>query len=126
MYSEETERFLKFLREVKEDYHIAVSSEKEADAQTQDLLHTVELGKNSYHDMAKIAKLIKDVRQNRRKAKDTKIKCECIVSWTEENGKVIKSFERLPGEVRKTGKSLENRSYFPKTDIVESCFEKDK
>lgn len=124
MYSGEIEGFLNFLKKSEADYNIAVSSEKETDLQTQDLLHTIELRETGYHDMAKMAKLIKEVRQKRRDAKDTRIKCQYIIDWIEENGKVIKSLERLLGEVRKIERNLENRSYFPKTDIVEEYFNK--
>ena len=124
MYSEEIEGFLNFLKKSEEDYNTAVSDEKETDLQTQDLLHTMELHEAGYHYMAKMAKLMREVRQKRRYAKDTRLKCQRIVDWIEENGRVIKSLERLLGEVRKIEKNFENRSYLPKTDIVEGCFKK--
>ncbi len=65
-YSEQIEGFLDFLREAKTDYNIAVSSEKEADDATQDLLHSLELYENTYHEYARAAKTLAKVRQERR------------------------------------------------------------
>ncbi|MCI8704187.1 MAG: hypothetical protein HFE60_07885, partial [Anaerotignum sp.] len=45
--SKQIEGFLDFLRGAKTDYNIAVSSEKEANDATQDLLHSLELYENT-------------------------------------------------------------------------------
>ena len=64
--SKQIEGFLDFLREAKTDYNIAVSSEKEANDATQDLLHSLELYENTYHEYARTAKKLAQVRQERR------------------------------------------------------------
>ncbi len=110
--------FLKFLRDTQMEYNIVTQTEYEADRETQDLLHRLELENDSYHDMAKLAKAMKTVRCKRREAKDAKIVIEPIIQWLTENDKFIKSLERLLGEVRKAEKSTTNRHYIDKTDIL--------
>lgn len=54
-YSEPIEGFLNFLRDAQESYNIAALSEKEADEETQDILHSLELNENTYHDGARLS-----------------------------------------------------------------------
>ena len=119
-YSLGIENFLQFLRDAKEVYNISKLKENDADNETQDILHKLELGNNSYHETAGLAKLLRTVRQERRKAKDNALMTAPIVDWVEENERVIKSLERLLGAVRKAEKSTEGRYYNPKTDILEN------
>lgn len=119
-YSKEIESFLNGLREAEKEYRWALEEESSKNTETQDLLHRLELEDDSYHNCAKIAKALKNVRQERRKAKDTVTKTEAVVKWCEENSGVIRSIEKLLGEVRKAERSTENRFYIPKTEIVEN------
>lgn len=119
-YSLGIENFLQFLRDVKEVYDISKLKENDADNETQDILHKLELDDNSYHETASLAKLLRIVRQERRKAKDNALMTAPVVDWVEENERVIKSLERLLGAVRKAEKSTEGRYYNPKTDIIEN------
>lgn len=118
-YSLGIENFLQFLRDTKEVYDISKLKENDADNETQDILHKLELGDNSYHETAGLAKLLRTVRRERRKAKDNALMTAPIVDWIEENERVIKSLERLLGAVRKAEKSTEGRYYNPKTDILD-------
>lgn len=118
-YSSGIENFLRFLRDAKEVYDISKLKENDTDNETQDILHKLELGNNSYHETAGLAKLLRTVRQERRKAKDNALMTAPIVDWVEENERVIKSLERLLGTVRKAEKSTEGRYYNQKTDILE-------
>lgn len=124
-YSLGIENFLQFLRDTKEVYDISKLKENDADNETQDILHKLELGNNSYHETAGLAKLLRTVRQERRKAKDNALMTVPIVDWVEENERVIKSLERLLGAVRKAEKSTEGRYYTPKTDIIENFVRKE-
>lgn len=120
-YSEPIENFLDFLREAQQEYNIAVSGEQEANDRTQDILHTLELEDNKYHDCARLAVALREVRQERRMAKDKKQQLQPIIDWADANMKVIKNMEQLLGAVRKAEKSLEGRFYKPKTDAVEKA-----
>ena len=116
--SKQIEGFLDFLREVKTDYNIAVSSEKEANDATQDLLHSLELYENTYHEYARTAKKLAQVRQERRAAKDRREQIQPVMDWLEENGNVIFGLEKLLGDVRKAEKAAEGRFYTQRTDVL--------
>ena len=117
--SEHIEDFLDFIREAVRRYNMAVSDETLADAQTQDILHQLELEENSYHEIARLGKLLKDVRARRRIAKDDKERLSLIAEWEEYNKAEIKSIERLLGGVRKMEQKQKNRIYAPRTDVLE-------
>lgn len=118
-YSENIENFLNFLRESQQEYNIAVSEEKEKNDETQDLLHTIELQNHIPYNELLIFRATKQVRENRRKAKDCVQQLQPVVDWLKDNQKVIKELEKLLGNVRKEEQYIENRYYTPKTDIVE-------
>lgn len=118
-YSEPIEGFLNFIRDAQEAYNIAGLSEKEADEETQDILHSLELDENSYHDCARLALALAKVRQERRTAKDIRLRLQPVIDWAGQNTKMIKNLEQLLGVVRKAEKNLDCRFYKPKTNIVE-------
>lgn len=118
-YSEQIERFLNFLREARQEYDIAVAEETEANNATQDLLHSLELDDNKYHDSARIALALKQIRKERREAKDKELKLQPIIDWCAENLKTIQELEQLLGAVRKTERNSVGRRYIPKTDVLE-------
>lgn len=117
--SEYISGFLDFMRESMMEYEIMRSKQADADNETQDLLHRLELHEDSYHDMARISKELKKVRQDRRKAKDALSEIEPIRQWTQENAKTLKALEQLLGAVRKAEKATQNRFYTERTDAVE-------
>ena len=114
MASKSIEAFLDFLREASTQLNIAIMVEQEANDQTQDILHRLELQEHTHHEYAAYAKELKKIRQERRKAKD-KISCLTpIVAWADENKSVIKGLEQLLGIVRKAERSTEQRIYTPR------------
>lgn len=121
-YSEHLSAFLDFLRNCRSEYNVANIREREANDETQDLLHCLELHENSYHDLAKISKAMRQIRQERRAAKDTERKLQPIVEWAQNNQKTIHELERLLGVVRAQEASMSGRLYNPKTDILGQIF----
>ena len=117
--SEHISSFLKFLKDIQTDYNIALETEKEADRETQDILHRLELGNDSYHTMAQMSKTIKSVRMERRKAKDARSEAEPVIRWLKESPQSVHALEQLLGEVRKIEKSNTNRHYTNKTGILD-------
>ena len=117
MNSKGIENFLKFLRETEEKFNIAQEEEIELNNQTQDILHFLELEKHPYHEYAKLAKKLKTVREERRKAKDYIQETGLIITCLENNRQTIKNLEQLLGTVRKAEKSTANRIYIPKSSI---------
>lgn len=114
--------FLNFLREVQTEYNIALEREKDADEETQDILHRLELEEDSWQDMEKMAEVLKAVRRRRREAKDIKMLSEPVLDWLLKNKGIINSMEQMLGEVRKIEKRVKDRRYIEKTGIVEEIF----
>lgn len=118
--------FLDFMRESTMEYEVARSRQSDADNETQDLLHRLELHDDTYHDMARISRELKKVRQERRKAKDTVAELEPVCKWREENARALKSLEQLLGAVRKAEKATQNRIYMDRTDAVRKAVKNEK
>lgn len=118
-YSERISDFLKLLREAQQEYNIAEAEEQDANNATQDILHNLELCENKYHDYARLSIAMREVRRQRRRAKDRIQELQPIVDMMGKDMKVIKALERLLGEVRKAEKGTEGRAYNPRTDVVE-------
>lgn len=117
-YSEQIEGFLDFLRQAETDYNITVLSEIEANDETQDLLHCLELYENTYHEYARAAKKLAQVRQERREAKDTREQLQPVIEWLARNKPVINGLEQLLGATRKAEGKTEGRFYDPKTEVL--------
>lgn len=123
-FSPVLEAFLHHLRYIEEQYRIAGQNCTEADAATQDLLHSLELKDHDRSYMERLARRMKKIRQERRLAKDTLIRATPIVNWAEKNAAAIKSLERLLGEVRKAEDKTRDRIYIPRTQILEEIGER--
>lgn len=119
MISEGLDKFLCYVRETEQYYRIAVANEQEANDATQDILHSVELEDHDYHEMAKIGKKLREVRQQRRAAKDLMDQTHPVCEWADNNRQVIKSLEQLLGAVRKAEKNATGRIYTPRTKAVQ-------
>ena len=116
--SEELERFLNFLRTAESLLTQAESGQQEAEAETQDILHALELESHTYHEMAALSRKLAQVRQDRRRDKDTVAQLTPVVEWAHTNEGTVRSLQRLLGELHKTEKSIQNRVYTPKTDVL--------
>lgn len=109
------DNFLTYLREIEQLCRISEANEQEANDKTRDILHSLELENHDYHEYARLAKELKETRQQRRAAKDLLSATTPVIGWLESNRPVVKSLERLLGEVRKAEKNTENRIYTPRT-----------
>ena len=108
------EIFLDYLRECVQVYHIAEDGLAEADALTQDILHSLELEQHNETEYLALAKELAEARRKRRAAKDRLTVTAPVLGWLEGNQSVVKSMERLLGEIRKAERSTENRVYIPR------------
>lgn len=108
------EVFLTFLRETEQQYHMDAADEQEANDATQDLLHFIELEDHDHEEYARLSEELKVVRKQRRKAKDTMSETAPILNWMDANRPVIKSLEKLLGDVRKAEKNTAGRIYTPR------------
>ena len=108
--------FLTFIRESESLYRQAEMNEQDANDQSQDLLHTIELKDCDDGKLLDIAKSFRDVRRERRGAKDAMDMLTAVKEWADANRAVIKGLEQLLGKVRKAEKNTENRIYTFKSD----------
>lgn len=116
--SEDIGMFLSFLRDSELEIEAAKQNLAEAEMETQDILHAVEFGDYNGRKTASITKALQEVRLKRRSAKDILETYEPILRWSSEQKEVIKSLERLLGEVRKSERRHQNRIYIPRTTIM--------
>lgn len=116
--SKDLERFLDFLKSAESQLDQAMAGQQEAEAETQDILHSLELEKHSYHEMAALSRKLAEIRQTRRQHKDSAAQLTPVVEWTRENDGTVRSLQRLLGDVRKTEKSTQNRIYTPRTNVL--------
>lgn len=114
MCSAQIEAFLSYLRECEQHYHMAEADEQEANDETQDILHSLELEEHDDHSFARLSKELKRVRQKRRVAKDTMSETLPVLDWINANRAVVKDLERLLGAVRKAERNAQNRIYTPR------------
>lgn len=119
MASDQIANFLNFARDAGSKYSMACQDEEQANLETQDILHSLEIYNHPYNQKAKLAGKLVDVRRRRRTAKDMMDVYAPITTWVEENRAVIKSLERLLGDVRKAENIQKNRCYTNKTSILE-------
>ncbi len=118
--SEAISDFLNFLREAKEQLHIAEENEKHANDETQDILHRLELYDDPYDRSAHLAGMLRFIRRKRRNAKDEIETASKIVDWSTENAKAVNSLKELLGEVRKCEQRHRQRLYGNRTNLLNS------
>lgn len=111
--------FLSYLREAVTRYNIAEADEKEANAQTQDILHRLELYDDVYSETERLGELLRQVRRKRRKAKNARETLAPVADWAKDNEGFISRLNRTLGEVRKVEERQAIRAYIPRTDILE-------
>ena len=98
---------------------MAEQTEQEANDATQDILHWFELYNFRGIEAVKVAHKLREIRHQRREAKDVAWLTSPVVDWIQRHRAEIKELERLLGEVRKRERRTENRIYTPKTSIME-------
>lgn len=125
MISSGLEEFLKYIRETESMFHAKQMTEIEAGSETQDLLHYLELCDQDDEMMVSVCKRLKEIRKERREAKDYILQAGYIVSWAEENRQIIKGLEQLLGQIRKEERRGENRVFSPRTNTIDNLSKED-
>ena len=116
--SKDLERFLDFLKSAESQLDQVMAGQQEAEAETQDILHSLELEKHSYHEMAALSRKLAEIRQTRRQHKDTAAQLTPVAEWAKENDAAVRSLQRLLGDVLKTERSTQNQFYTPRTNVL--------
>lgn len=119
MISDKIADFLSYIEEQCQMYDIAKDMLKECDEATQDILHKMEIDPVKYKERARLATKLQSIRRQRRTAKDITETTKIISIWVKDNKSIIGSLQRLLGDVRKAEKKQQNRTYIPRTNVIE-------
>lgn len=125
MVSDGIKNFLDYLRDVEVSFAANSTAEVVANSETQDLLHFLELSEQDEPTMIAVCNRIKQIRNERREAKDYVTQAGYVVSWIDANRPVIKALEQLLGNVRKEERRGENRIFAPRTKILDHLTEQE-
>lgn len=119
--SEVVSAFVKLMTNAEKQYMAAKNAMKTEDDLTQDYLHGLELCDFSLEESSKIMLDLQENRRDRRYYKDILEELEPLVSFLSDanNRKAMKALERALGDVRKTEKYHECRTYHPKVNRME-------
>lgn len=124
-FSNKIENFLRFCREFVDANRRAAIAEMDADNQIQDILHNIELNENYPDDYILQGLALKNIRKDRRVAKDVIRITYPVVQWVNQNQKTINELEKLLGAVRKAENNTVGRMYSNRTKILEGLFEEE-
>lgn len=122
-FSIRIESFLNFCRSCIEANKLAAVKEIDMDNQIQDILHNIEINDNFPDDYILQGIALKNIRKERREAKDIQKITHPVVQWVQQNQKTINELEKLLGTVRKAEKNTVGRMYSNRTKILEGLFE---
>lgn len=125
-FSDKIEDFLKFCRFCTDANRQAALTEMNLDNQTQDILHNIEINDNFPDDYIMQGLALKNIRKERREAKDIQKITYPIVQWVNQNQKTINELEKLLGAVRKAERSTQGRMYSNRTKILDGLFDDER
>ncbi|MCD8090526.1 MAG: hypothetical protein LUD81_07910 [Clostridiales bacterium] len=125
-FSEEIESFLNFLKEAQIKYGEAIAAESEADAATQDILHSLEIYEHTCEEFTKISQGLGKVRNDRRNAKDVKEQLKYIYNWMDEHKKALRALEKVLSNIKDYEKAIKTRTYTARTSIIKEIMEEQK
>ncbi len=123
--SEGIDNFLTFLRDVEQTRSVFLSIERDADNETQDILHIIELKEVNQTEIDTLYDKLKEIRRKRRKAKEYILQTASIIDWIDKNRNVIKGIETLLGDIRKAERHSQNKIFTPKTEIFDEIFKRE-
>lgn len=114
--TKDIEDILALIREAPRELATATEEAKYLDDKQQDILHELELVEHSYHEQARLAKSLRELRQRRRIFKDTIERLIPFVNWLEDNKRAIDGLKRVLGDMRKIDNRQDNRVYYYRAD----------
>lgn len=115
--SEKIEQFLNLWDDIKKIHSYNFNAVEECNKASTDFLHIIELDKTTYAERSKLTTAEKANRIKRRKAKDMVEIYEHLLRFSEveESRRAVNLLKQMLGEIRKTERYHENRSYRTKT-----------
>ncbi len=121
MWSDPLDEILKYFKLATKEKDRAEKALDKCNNELQDLYHQLEFGENSYHEKARMANKIQDIRKERRLAKYQIEQTTPIDDWVSRNFNTIRSLEKLLAEVKNAEEHTDPQKLFYsyKTDVVE-------
>ena len=114
--------FLALLEYAQERYATAYDEERNANDETQDILHSLEFEWYDTRKAARLARKLSEIRQKRRQAKNDMEIADLIVKFQNGNAGAVKALQRLQGDVQTTMKNQARRDYQFRTEVMEPYF----
>lgn len=111
------ERFLAYLRDMEQRRNMAIADEKEANDETQDILHGIEFGTVTQTPKA-LVRMLEGVRTKRRRAKLYMDVSEDLVTWYKDNKAIIGELQHILGAMRKIESNYPKKMYVNRTSIL--------
>lgn len=125
MSGEKVSLLIEILQDIKKTYEYNQALIEEKEKETQDLLHEIELGNFDARRGGRLAKELKNVRQERRRAMDENITLKILYEYFE--GKpLLKDLQRMQGEITREAGKLSTRVYTSRIrkDLTIPCRQK--
>lgn len=110
--SSEVENFLDFVNAAVESYEMALSDISRLDQELSDIEHYLELENCDAVTLVKLAKKLRDVRRERRNAKETIEVCKPICQWADDCKKALSALGSS-----KTLQAIKNIEYRQNTRV---------
>jgi Mg2+ and Co2+ transporter CorA len=111
--------FAQLLSKIEQEWDQIYEEIHKTDCEAGDLLHEIELTNFNAYEGYKLAKQLQEVRQKRRKLKDTQEILQHLKDFYDNNKQLHITLFKLIKEMQKTKESLQSRSYTPRirTDL---------
>ena len=116
--SDEINYFLELMDDVDNDLIDANAALQQADLETQDILHRLELYNDNAVKMTMLTKTLKEVRKERRIAKNAIDYYRPVADWKRDHKDLINQIKQLRNNVQKAEATGIVKHYTPRTDIL--------
>lgn len=120
MTSAELSAFLLLLKAADEVNRLPCGELSDIDRAKEDVLHYIELENPDINEKAEAAEVLHGILKIRREIKDAQEMISPVSKWVSENKAVIKSLERMLGELRSVEERHRVRVYSPRTEVFDS------
>lgn len=118
MTSKDISNFLDTIRDVRLSYQSHVDEKRKSEEETQDILHTLELRKNSAVELTRLMVKLRNVRRCRRYHKEQIEIMQPVYDWAKKNKPALDDLQKVLGDTRKIEKDFDGRIYFLRTSVV--------
>lgn len=120
------EKFLETCQKYIESYYTAKENQKRIENVILDIEHKLRLDDTlTYHDFARLGKLLREVTIERGYCKDIIKMYEPITLWWEDCSKCVKELNKINLSMKDVARFFDARVYSPRTAIGEELFSKD-